>query len=143
MLKISIVILAVMLAFAGVYSFLNIFATKVVVSSAFEALTGKTLDGIQDDDYLKAYLWANKYTGIFALCTTIAGFFILFSGFRNKEQWAWWSVLAVGGLAWIWGLVNGLVFGDTFSSIMYIVGTVLLIAGLLASAKIFLVKKSE
>ena len=143
MLKVSIVILTVMLAFAGVYSFLNIFATELIVSSAFEAFTGKTLDNVQDDDFLQAYLWANRYTGIFSLCTTIAGFFILFSGFRKKEQWAWWSVLVVGGLAWIWGLVNGLVFGDTFSSTMYIVGTVLLVVGLLTSAKILLAKKLE
>ena len=143
MLKVSIIILSVMLAFAGAYSFLNIFATKVVSSSAFEAVAGTSLDNIQDDGYLKAYLSANRYVGIFALCTTIAGFFILFSGFRKKEKWAWWSVLAVGGLAWIWGLVNGLVVGDTLNTIMYIVGTALLVIGLAASAKIFLIKGTE
>ena len=77
MLKVSIVMLAVMLAFAGVYSLLNIFATELVSSSAFEAVSGKALDGIQDGSFLAAYLWANRYVGVFALCTTIAGFFIL------------------------------------------------------------------
>ena len=143
MLKISIVIVAVLLAFGGVYSILSVFTPKLVVSGGFEASTGKTLDSIQDDDIRNAYLWANRNAGIFAIGTTIAGFFILFTGFRKKEQWAWWSLLIVGGLSWIWGLINALIIGDTFSSIMYIVGTVLLVAGLLASAKIFLAKKPK
>lgn len=143
MLRIAVIIMVAMLVFAGVYSFMSIFAPKLIAGSGFEASTGTTLDSIRDDAYLKSYLYANRTSGIFALGTTIAGFFIIFTGFRKKEQWAWWAVLIVGGLVWIWGLVNGLIVGDTFNSIMYLVGTVLVIVGLLVPVKIFFTKKSE
>ena len=143
MFKVSLVVVLVLFAFSGLYSILSIAAPKLVVSSGFEAAPGKTLDSIQDDDFLKAYIFVSRTTGIFGMCVTIAGVFIFFKAFRKKAQWAWWSLLIVACPIWIWGLVNAFTVGDTFSSIMYLVGTVLLVAGLLLSAKTFFAKKPE
>jgi hypothetical protein len=142
MLKLSTIILTVMLVFATVYSVMTIAAPKLVIGSSFQALTGKTLDSIQDEGYLKALLNTGRHLGSFALASTIAGFFFLFAGFRNAQLWAWWGMLVVGGLSWGWGLVNNAIMGSTFNIIMHAVGTAVYLLGLLLPIGAFFAKKT-
>ena len=139
MLKVAVVILVIMLAYGGVYSLMNIFVPKVPMKSAFEAATGKTLDSITEADahYLKALVMGQRYMGVYALCCTIAGLFILFAAFAKAKKWAWWSMLIVGGIIWLWGLIYSASIGSTMNLIMHIIGIVLLILGLIIPIKAF------
>ena len=137
MLKVATIVLLVMLVFAGVYSFIAIFVPKVTMSSGFEASTGKSFDGIQDGKFGDFLTGTYTYMGIFALATTISGFFIVFAGFRKAEKWAWFAMMVIGGLVWIYGTINSLSIGDTLNGIMQIVGLGLLVIGLLLPLKEF------
>lgn len=141
MLKVAVIILIVMLAYSGIYSLMSIFAPTVIIKGALTAITGKTLDNARDDGYLKALKGGQRNHGLYALTTTIAGFFVLFAGFRKAQQWAWWSFLVVGGIAWLWGLVCSIVIVDTVNIIFMIIGMVIFLVGLLIPIKAFFGKK--
>ena len=136
MLRVAVVILVIMLAYACVYSLMDVISPKIMTGSAFKALTGKELSSL-DADCLKALLGTARRTGVFALTTTIAGFFVLFAGFQKAQKWAWWAMLIVGGIAWLWGLIENIVIGDNINSIMMAIGAVLLLLGVLLPVKEF------
>ncbi len=102
-MKVAVIILAIGSIFAGIYSGLTIIAPKLMLKSTFVAMTGKELDSIQDADHLRVMLNRNRRAGLYALASTILSFFILFTGFRKAEKWAWWAFLVGGGIAWLWG----------------------------------------
>jgi hypothetical protein len=132
-----------MLAYAGIYSIMNLIAPKVMVGSAFQAMTGEKLESVQNAGYLKILLSGQRNMGLFALTTVISGFFVLFAGFRKAEKWAWWAFLVVGGLAWLWGLINAIIIGDKLNIPMELIGTVLFLVGLLLPVKVFFVREAE
>ena len=135
-------ILLIMLAYGGVYSVINIFVPEILIRGKFQKKTGESFDDIKNESFADVYLLANRYVGIFALTTVISGFFVLFAGFRKKEKWAWWGFLAIGGIVWIWGLVNGLIIGDALYLILQFVGLALFTAGILTPVKVFFEKKA-
>lgn len=140
MLKVSVIILIIMLAYASVYTLMAIFMPKVVIASGFEAATGKALDSIQDAEYLSSLLRSQRNTGQYALTTVIASFFILFTGFRKAQRWAWWSFLVIGVLAWLWGVINAVAIVDKQNLIMQAVGAVLFLVGVFLPVKAFFAK---
>ena len=142
MMRIAVLILVIMLAYAGIYSLMSIFVPKLVMESIFSAITDKPLSSIQDAGYLKALLGRQMHTGIYALTTVIAGFFVLFAGFQKAQKWGWWGFLIVGGIAWLWGLIYSIVIADNFNIIFMLIGTVLLLVGLFLPFKSFFGKKA-
>jgi len=140
MLKVAVIILVVMLAYATVYSLMSIVAPKVVLKSSIAASIEKTVDNARDDGYLKAFTTAQINIGVFALATTLAGFFVLFAGFRKAQQWAWWCFLVVAGVAWLGGLIITIVIGDKTNMILHLIGTVVFLVGLLLPVKEFFAK---
>ena len=145
MLKVAVVILVIMLAYGGIYSLMNVFVPKVPLKDTFEASTGKTLDSITEADahYLKALLMGQRYMGVYAFCTVISGLFILFAAFGKAKKWAWWSMLIVGGIIWLWGLIYSAAIGSTMNLIMHIIGIILLLLGVLIPIKVFFGGGSE
>ena len=135
MLKAAVVILVIMLAYGGVYSLMSIIAPKLMMKSALEAATGKTVDDAKDAGYLKPLKSGQRNGGVFALTTTIAGFFVLFAGFRKAQKWAWWSFLVVGGIAWLWSLILAIVIGDKMGIPFMAIGMVIFLVGLLIPVK--------
>jgi len=141
MLKVAVIILIVMLAYGGIYSLMGIIVPKVVMRSALMAITGKTLAEARDAGYLGALSGERRSCGLYALTTTIAGFFILFVGFRKAQRWAWWSFLIVGGIAWLWWLIFGIAIGDKVQIPLAAIGMVIFLVGLLLPIKAFFGKK--
>ena len=142
MMRIAVLILVIMLAYAGIYSLMSIFVPKLVMESIFSAITDKPLSSIQDAGYLKALSGRQMHAGMYTLTTVIAGFFVLFAGFQKAQKWGWWGFLVVGGIAWLWGLIYSIVIGDNLSIIFMLIGTVLLLVGLFLPYKSFFGKKA-
>lgn len=141
MLKVAVVILIVMLAYAAVYSLMNLVVPEVMMKSSLEAMTAKPPGDA--GEYLKPLTVGQRNVGVHALATTIAGFFVLFAGFRKAQKWAWWSFLVVGGIAWVGGLIISIAIGDTMNMIFLIIGTVLCLVGILLPIKSFFAKAAE
>jgi len=137
MLKVAVIILTVMLAYAAVYSLISIVAPKVVMKSGAEAITGKTLDDAKTAGYLKALMALQRNTGIFAFCTALSGFFIVFVGFQKAQKWAWLAMLIVGGIAWIGSMLNSMAMGDNLNMTLELIGAVLCLLGVFLPIKSF------
>jgi hypothetical protein len=143
MLKVGVILLVIMLAYAGVYSLMNIFAPKVMLGSTLEATAGRTLANAESDGYLKALNAGQRNEGLYALTTTIAGFFVLFAGFRKAQKWAWWAFLVVGGIAWLWGVITAIGVGAAANFILMLIGAVIFLVGLLLPVRVFFAKEAE
>lgn len=143
MLKVAVVVLIVMLAYGGIYSLMNIIVPKVIMKSSFKAVAGEALDTVKDANYLKALLGSYRGMGVYALATVIFGFFVLFAAFRKAQKWAWWSFLVVGGIMWLWGLINTIVVVDTVNIILHAIGMVIFLVGLLIPVKAFFAKEAK
>ena len=142
MVKIATIIFIIMLVYAGAYSISGLIMPQIFVNSTYEIITGEALADVQNEGHVDAYLGMSRSSNLFALCTVIAGFFVLFGAFRKKEKWAWWSFLIVGGTAWVWGLVNGIFLGASLYLIMQLIGMILFLAGILIPIKTFFGKKT-
>jgi len=140
MLKTAVVILLILFVFSGVYILMAIFTPKLVAGGTFKNITGKELDSVQDAGYLSALLDRERSLGVFALTSLISGFFILFVGFRKAQKWAWWALLFVFGIGYLWGLIHNIVNVDTLNITLMAIGMVLLLIGLLLPVRDFFAK---
>ena len=143
MLKVAVVILVIMLAYGGVYALMSIIVPKATMGSTFKARTGKALDSVQDADYLGVLVGIHRQLGLYALTTTISGFFVLFAAFRKAQKWAWWCFLVVGGIAWLWGMISAIVIGDKVNMPLQIIGMVIFLVGILIPIKVFFAKEAS
>ncbi|MGB9597477.1 MAG: hypothetical protein ACPL7B_14440 [Candidatus Poribacteria bacterium] len=140
MLKASVVILVVMLAFAAIYSLTALITPKAVLKSTINASIGKTLDEAQSAGYLRAITIVMRHLGGIALAQIIAGFFILFAGFRKAQKWAWFGLLIAGCVGWLIGVIVNIVIGDMTNLTLHIIGFVIFLVGVLLPVKHFFVK---
>jgi len=143
MLKVAVVILAVASVYAGIYSLMVFTVPETMAQINFKAITGKTLDSVQDADYLRAASNETRITGLYALTTVISCFFILFAGFRKAQKWAWWAFLVVGGIAWLWGVIDNIVIGNKLHIPLQAIGLVLFLVGILLPVKVFFAKEAK
>jgi hypothetical protein len=143
MLKVSVIVLTVMLAFAGLYAVLLIASPATIADGTLQARAGIALASVPDKGTVETILVQTRHVGVMALSVTIASFFVLFAGFAKKVRWAWYCVLVVGLIVWGYGLVVQALEGDIFNMIMHLVGIVLLAVGVLLPVKQFFGKGAE
>jgi hypothetical protein len=143
MLRLAVLILLIMLIYAGLYSVISIIKPEVIVGSTIKGAVSKTLDEAQYDGYLKAFLALCRSAGIFGLAATISGLFILFTGFRKAYKWAWFALLIGGGIAWLGGLILAIFISDFLNTFIRLVGTGISILGLFLPFKVFFGKKQK
>jgi hypothetical protein len=136
-LRIASIILIVMLVYAGIYAILEFSIPYFVEGMNFQTLTGETLEALRSAGYLKPYLVIARHLGLYAICLVIAASFILFAGFRHGRKWAWWAMLLVCGIAWLWGIVDFLFIGITLNFYLHLIGVILLALGLLLPFRVF------
>lgn len=141
MLKVGTILLAVGIAFAGVYGLLIAISPGTIVGGTLEA-RGETLEAVKDTAAGQAYIVQSRHLGVFAVCISIALFFVLFNAFDKGAQWAWWALLFVGGIGWIYGLIVQILEGDMLNMTLHIIGLVILALGLLLPVKEFFAKKA-
>lgn len=137
MLRIAVVVLVVMHIFAGIVALLSFVAPKMMISSTFEAITGKEIDSVQDADLLEVMLNRQSKVGFYALSTVVFCLFVLLYGFRQAKKWAWWCLLVVAGIVWAEGLISYIIMGNVMYIIIYAIGMALLFLGVLLPIKAF------
>jgi len=135
-----VVVLAVI--FGGLYAILLVVAPQIVAESTLKARTGETLATATDPGAAEALVVQTRHLGVFALCITIALFFILFNAFKNAETWAWWAFLIIGVIVWGYGLIMQISEKDMLNLILHLVGAVLWFVGIFIPYRLFFAKKS-
>ena len=140
MVKVSTVILFILFVLAAGYSVVIIIVPTMVLEGDFQAMTGKSYEEILTPEAIRVSLVHIRHMEVFAITTMVAGFFILFSGFRKGEKWAWWAMLVIGGIAWGYGTVLNIVIGNTFDTVVFLVGIVVFLVALFLPVKKFLAR---
>jgi lipoprotein signal peptidase len=141
--RVATVILIVTFAFAGAYALLTIALPELIEGITFQAVTGGRLTELQDMGVRRAFRIVSRHEGLFALTTVIPSFFILFTGFRKSERWAWWAIFSTGILAWGWGIADSLTHGGYVNFWLHILGVVIMLVGLLLPMKEFFRKDTS
>ena len=141
MLKTATTILIVLMIFAGLYGIFLIVSPETVANGTLEARSGKTFELLEDQDVAETIVVQTRHLGVFALATSIAVFFILLTGFKKGEKWAWWALVVVGGISWGYGLIMQILEKDMMNLILHLVGITLLLIGVLLPVKVFFTKK--
>ena len=138
MVRVSTVILFVLFVLAAGYSIMAIFAPAIVLEADFQAITGKSYEEILSPEALRVSVSHIRHMEVFAVTTIVAGFFILFAGFRKAERWAWWAMLVVGIIAWGYGAVINVLNGNRIDSAVFLVGLVVFLVALFLPIKKFM-----
>jgi len=141
MLKVGTILLAICMIFSGLYGLLLAISPGTIAGSTLE-VRGETLEAVKDTEAGQAFIVQSRHLGVFAVCISIAMFFVLFNAFNKGAKWAWWAFLLVGGIAWIYGLIVQILEGDMLNMILHIIGVILLALGLLLPMKEFFAKKA-
>jgi hypothetical protein len=141
MLKVGTILLAICLIFSTVYGLVLAISPATLASNSLE-VRGATLEGVKDTPAGDAFIVQTRHLGVFAVCISIALFFVLFAAFNKGASWAWWAFLIVGGIAWLYGLITQIMEGDMLNTTLHIIGIVILAFGLLLPVKEFFTKKA-
>lgn len=140
MLKTGTILLAICFIFSGVYGMLLAVSPSTLIGATLE-VHGETLEGVKDTALGKSFLALSRHLGVFALCISIALFFVLLNAFNKGAKWAWWTILLVGSIAWIFGLIIQILQSDMKNLILHIIGIAIMTFGLLLPMKEFFAKK--
>ena len=138
MVRVSTVILFVLFVLAAGYSIMAIVAPAIVLEADFQAITRKSYEEILPPEALRVSVSHIRHMEVFAVTTIVAGFFILFAGFRKAERWAWWAMLVIGVIAWGYGAVINVLNGNTLDSVVFLVGSVVFLVALFLPIKKFM-----
>jgi hypothetical protein len=142
MVRISTIILFVLFVLAGGYSIACIAVPTIVLEGDFQAMTGKSYEELLAPEAIRVSVSHIRHMEVFGITTIVAGFFILFAGFRKAERWAWWAMLVIGAIAWGYGAVINVLNGNTLDSVVFLVGLVVFLVALFLPVKKFLAKSS-
>ena len=142
MMRSAVLLIFVTLLFAGVYALATVVFPEVIEGLTFRAVTGESIGALEDPGLRRAYRIISRHEGLFALTTVIPVFFILFTGFRKAERWAWWAILITGLCAWGYGIGDSLSHGGYVNFSLHVFGMILLLLGLLLPLRTFFPGKS-
>ena len=141
MVKVGTILLTIGLIFSSLYGILLAFTPGIISASTVE-VRGGNFEAAMDTPTGQAFIIQTRHLGVFAICLSIAMFFILFAAFTNGTRWAWWAFLFAGGIGWCFGLIVQILEGDMLNMILHIIGIVLLLLGLFLPVKEFFTKKA-
>ena len=142
MLKAGTIVLLVLFIVLAGYSFVDIIVPQITLEGDFQAITGKSYEGVLEPGPLTVPLLYLRHLGVTNIAFAAAATFILLAGFRKAQRWAWWALLVSGGLFAGFGTIVNLVIGNWFDFTSHLVGLLWLLAGLLIPVKTFFTRKA-
>ena len=113
MLKIATMIIAIVLAYAGLFSLANIMTPRFMMGETINSLFGMATDKDKQIAVMKSLEFGQRIMGVIGLIIVIFGFVVLFLGFWRAKKWAWWTFLIASVISCIWALIYplwGLIF---------------------------------
>ena len=142
MLKAGTIVLLVLFILTAGYSILDIVAPSFTLEGDFQAVTGKSYEGVLEPGPLFISMLYLRHMGVASLAVAIAAVFILLGGFRKAERWAWWALLVTGGLVLVFAIVVNFLIANWFDFTAHLVVLVWLLVGLLIPVKDFFARKT-
>ncbi len=142
MLKVGTVLLTIGLIFSSLYGILMVFSPGTISAGTVE-VRGGNFEAAKSTPEGQAFIVQTRHLGVFAVCISIAMFFVLFAAYSKGARWAWWAFFIAGGIAWIYGLIVQILEIDMQNIILHVIGIILLFLGLFLPFREFFGKKAS
>jgi hypothetical protein len=142
MLKAGTIVLFVLFIVLTGYSFVDIIAPSITLEGDFQAITGKSYEGVLEAGPLAVPMLYLRHLGVVSIALAIAATFILFEGFRKGQRWAWWALLVSGGIVTVFGTIVNFAIGSWFDFTAHLIAVLWLLVGLLIPVKTFFSRKA-
>jgi hypothetical protein len=144
-IQVSFVILIIESVIALLYSLGAFFIPELLTLRSFPLYTGQSWQSLlnENPEIANYIMILEGAAGGLGVTATLANLFVLLTGFRKGERWAWFFVLVVSILGWGSILITNILLKNLLSEIIMSGGMFLLVAALIISAKAFLVDKES
>ncbi len=144
-IQISFIILLIQSVLALIYGLGAFILPEFLASRSYPQYTGESWDSLlTDSPALGNYIMILEgAAGGLGLTATIGNLFILFSGFRKGEKWAWFYILIVNIIGWGNILIANILMKNSLVLLIIASGLLLIVAALIVSAKAFLIEKGN
>ena len=140
MLRISTAVLFVLFVLSAGYEIAVFVAPTMMLEGDYQAITGKSYREILTPEAIRVSVFHTRHMMVMGIAHKAGAFFILFAGFRKSKRWAWWAMLAVGGIAFVYGAVVNILNGNIQDSVLLLAALGVFVVALLLPAKKFLAR---
>ena len=143
--QISFVILLIMTFVALIYAVITTVSPESLVSRSFPLYTGQPWnDFLTKSPTLANYMIIlEREAGGLGIAVSLGGVFVLLTAFRKVEKWAWYYILVVSIIGWVNILIANILFKNSLIIVIVVIGLLLVVVGLIMSARVFLTNKKE
>jgi len=84
-----------------------------------------------------------REAGGLGIALSLGGVIVLLTAFRKVEKWAWYYILVVSIIGWVNLLIANIIFKNSLIIVIIGIGLLLVVVGLIMSARVFLTNKKE
>ena len=143
--QISFVILLIMTFVALIYAVITTVSPESLVSRSFPLYTGQPWnDFLTQSPTLANYMIIlEREAGGLGIALSLGGVFVLLTAFRKVEKWAWYYILVVSIIGWVNLLIANIIFKNSLIIVIIGIGLLLVVVGLIMSARVFLTNNKE
>jgi hypothetical protein len=143
--QISFIILLIMTFVALIYAVITTVSPESLVSRSFPLYTGQPWnDFLTKSPTLANYMIIlEREAGGLGIAVSLGGVFVLLTAFRKVEKWAWYYILVVSIIGWVNILIANILFKNSLIIVIVVIGLLLVVVGLIMSARVFLTNKKE
>jgi|APIni6443716594_1056825.scaffolds.fasta_scaffold161269_2 hypothetical protein len=143
--QISFVILLVMTFVALIYGVFAAVSPESFLSRSFPLYTGQPWnDFLTQSPTLANYMIIlEREAGGLGIALSLGGVIVLLTAFRKVEKWAWYYILVVSIIGWVNLLIANIIFKNSLIIVIIGIGLLLVVVGLIMSARVFLTNKKE
>jgi len=143
--QISFVILLVITFVALIYGVFAAVSPESFLSRSFPLYTGQPWnDFLTQSPTLANYMIIlEREAGGLGIALSLGGVIVLLTAFRKVEKWAWYYILVVSIIGWVNLLIANIIFKNSLIIVIIGIGLLLVVVGLIMSARVFLTNKKE
>jgi hypothetical protein len=137
MVRVSTIIFFALFVLSAGYEIAIFAVPTMMLEGDFQAIAGNSYKQILQPEAIRVFISHTRHMMVIGITQKVAAFFILFAGFRKAERWAWWAMLVVGGITYVYGVVINILNGNTFDSAVHLGALAVLVVALLLPVKRF------
>jgi len=130
---------------ALIYGVFAAVSPESFLSRSFPLYTGQPWnDFLTQSPTLANYMIIlEREAGGLGIALSLGGVIVLLTAFRKVEKWAWYYILVVSIIGWVNLLIANIIFKNSLIIVIIGIGLLLVVVGLIMSARVFLTNKKE
>ena len=144
-LKTGSIVMVVMAVYGLILGLIWLFAAEALTTDVFDSFTGQTWSDFVAANAKAADLqiMSIRLRAAMALAVSILGIFLALTSYRKGEKWSWFAFLVSGIIVWGSNVAYYITLASLTTTVIMLIGLVLLVIGLAIPAKAILGGKAD